>query len=112
MSDDKFGGFVWIGDSIGEAIGDALDLDTETILFNAEDFFQQKGILVIKVGNEDRPASEKDIRDVQECLQLAFKDWPQVPFCIVTHHAMDFSILPIEELIKIVKTVGDNEDEN
>lgn len=101
MSDDKFEGIEWLGD----AIGDALEIEVTSEKVDAEDFFQHKAILVVKVGSDERPASQKDIADVQECLSLAFKDWPKIPFTIVTHHAMDFSVVPVAELEKLLEKV-------
>jgi len=107
MSEEKFGDIFWLGD----CVSDVLDLDVEIEKLDAESFFQQKGILVVKVGSDEHPASERDIKNVQECLTAAFNNWPTKPFCIVTHHAIDFSIIPINELLERISCSTRNEDD-
>lgn len=48
-----------------------------------------KYILLVKVGNDLRPAAEDDIQDVKKAVEVAFSD-PTKPktVCIVTHHSV------------------------
>lgn len=48
-------------------------------------------LLVVRVGDEDRPASQVDIDDVQAQLKKAFKGAKCTT--IVTHHCIDFEII-------------------
>ena len=48
-------------------------------------------ILVVKVGNEERPASEADIEGIQEMLAMAKKD---TQLTIITHHCIEFYTIP------------------
>lgn len=55
----------------------------------------RKSILIVKLGTDDRPATEEDIKDMEESLLRAFKNG-----VLVTHHAVQFEILnlPIESI--------------
>ena len=50
----------------------------------------EEDILVVKVGTDDRPASSEDIQSVVESMEKVVKNKDT---CIVTHHAINFSIL-------------------
>jgi hypothetical protein len=89
-----FGGITWIGKKIEDELGldaSATELDSENM--------KKIGILIVKVGNDDRPASDSDIKNVSDCLEEGFKNLPTIPFTIVTHHAIDFSIVYLDQLI-------------
>jgi hypothetical protein len=48
-------------------------------------------VLIVTVGSEDRPASEKDITAIQEGLSQISED---KGLTFVTHHALHFQLLP------------------
>lgn len=51
-------------------------------------------ILVIKVGNEERPASADDIQDVMATTQLAIANSKKKKAPIlVTHHVIEFQVV-------------------
>lgn len=51
-------------------------------------------VLVIKVGTDDRPASEENIKDVAKSIKVLQKTAKKDKFqCLVTHHAIEFSLL-------------------
>ena len=57
-----------------------------------------KDFFIIKVGTDERPASQKDIDDFKEqfekfCKESGFEDTK----VFVTHHTVDFTRLEIED---------------
>ena len=51
-------------------------------------------LLVVKVGNDERPAGKQDIKDVRKQIKKALRE--NKP--LVTHHAVDFVVIDgIEE---------------
>ena len=85
---DKFPDLKWVEDTIG----DHLDLTIKTDKIDMDDLSKGKTLLVVKVGTDDRPASEQDIENVQKSLLQIL---PKGSFCVVTHHAIDFQSVPI-----------------
>lgn len=53
--------------------------------------------LVVKIGSNDRPATEKDIEKHQEIMKQALGEkFPDLPI-IVTHHNFDLQLYTIQE---------------
>jgi hypothetical protein len=57
-----------------------------------------QSFFIIKVGSDDRPASDCDIDDVKKLLQEFFEEirdinpeFPEIP-CLITHHNVDFKL--------------------
>jgi hypothetical protein len=46
-------------------------------------------LVVVKVGNDDRPAGPKDIKDMKKKIKKALKK----NRILVTHHAVEFEII-------------------
>lgn len=63
-----------------------------------------KELIIVKLGNDDRPASQEDIDAMAKTLKKAFKKGKNV---VVTHHAVSFETLPIGN-IKDVIVVADS----
>jgi hypothetical protein len=51
-----------------------------------------KELIIVKLGNEDRPASQEDIDAMAKTLRKALRKGKNV---VVTHHAVSFEVLPI-----------------
>jgi hypothetical protein len=52
-----------------------------------------KHLIVVRVGNDDRPASEADIQAVEEAVKQAIAEGG----LLVTNHYIDFQIVPIPD---------------
>lgn len=53
---------------------------------------RDNSFLVVKVGSDDRPATEEDIKLVQEGFEEALGDkFPDLPV-VVTHHNIDVAL--------------------
>lgn len=59
-----------------------------------------KKILFIKVGSDEYPASNDDIKQISQLLELTFKNRKDKPIFIITHHAFDVSAITMEDLLK------------
>ena len=64
-------------------------------------------VLVVKVGAEGWPASDEDLAAVQEALTTVLHGSGVT--AVITHHAVELSAIPFEELARIVmqKVVGE-----
>jgi hypothetical protein len=51
----------------------------------------EDSILVVKVGSDERPATESDLKGIQEMLTMAMND---KDLTIVTHHCIEFYTIP------------------
>lgn len=51
-----------------------------------------KELIIVKLGNDDRPASQEDINAMAKTLKKALRKGKNV---VVTHHAVSFEVLPI-----------------
>lgn len=56
-------------------------------------------ILIVKVGNDEYPATLGEIKKVKNFLSKTFSILDEPPLLIVTHHALDFSKISMEELL-------------
>jgi len=54
-----------------------------------------KKLMIVKVGTDERPASQADINWVKKELNKAITEG--VPF--ITHHAVEIDILPVDDII-------------
>ena len=61
--------------------------------------YSKDEILVVKVGTDERPASEDDIKEIQLLLAQAAAN---KSLCIVTHHAIDFVKIKRNCLQKVI----------
>jgi hypothetical protein len=61
-------------------------------------------VLVVKVGNEERPASEEHIKQVTESIKTIEKT-KGMPRIMVAHHAIEFLVVP-QKLLKDVIVIG------
>ena len=52
-----------------------------------------KHLIVVRVGTEDRPASEEDIQAVESAVKKAISE----DGLFVTNHYVDFEVIPIPE---------------
>ena len=59
-------------------------------------------VLVVKVGNEDRPAGPEDIKAIKNMLEQCTSEQP---ICLITHHAIEFVVVP-RSLIRGSKVVS------
>ena len=58
--------------------------------FQMPEIDENEEILVVRVGSDERPASPKDLENMQKSLaQLAVDD----SLTLVTHHCVDFAVL-------------------
>ena len=53
-----------------------------------------KKMLVVKVGSDNRPASEEDLKKVEDQIREAIKLPDSV---LVTHHNIDFHYVSVQE---------------
>lgn len=63
---------------------------------------KKQNILIIKVGNEDRPAGPEDIKELQNALNKVALD-PNLT--LVTHHAISFKTIK-KSLFDNIEVVG------
>jgi len=62
-------------------------------------------MLIVKVGNEDRPASDKDVKSVQAALAAAVSmlDKSQRPATtLVTHHAISLETMDTDTAFRLL----------
>ena len=52
---------------------------------------KSKNLLVVKIGNDERPASPEDIREFKRILGKELK-WSKKFELLITHHAVQFEI--------------------
>lgn len=62
-----------------------------------------KEIIIVKVGNDKRPASQEDIDTVAKNLKKAFKKGKNV---VVTHHAITFETISVNNTKSFVVASG------
>lgn len=61
-------------------------------------------LLIIKVGNKDKPATKEDIDNVLDTLKQCLADLDlKDTHILVTHHAVDFEMIGIKGLKNIKK---------
>ena len=63
----------------------------------------RNNLFIVKVGSEDRPATEKDLDNIGDCVEEAFRDMNLdfEPTFLITHHLIGIDeIRKIEELKK------------
>ena len=63
---------------------------------------------MIKLGNDDRPASKADLDDVREIIRTVMKDTDE-PLSIVTHNFVEFEDVPHYPGCAIVYMLGTND---
>ena len=71
----------------------------------------KNSILVVKVGSEERPATQEDIQKM--CVYLDAISRPHEKYkcdILVTHHALDFAIIP--KIGKVLNFLTPEEDES
>lgn len=57
-----------------------------------------KELIIVKLGNEDRPASQEDIDTLAKSLKKAIKKGKNI---VITHHAIEFERVPLDNVNKI-----------
>lgn len=62
-----------------------------------------KELIIVKLGNETRPASQEDIDALAKTIKKAIRKGKNV---VVTHHAVSFEVLPIAGGINDVMVVA------
>lgn len=66
--------------------------DTDVTLVN-RDRDQDQRLFIVKIGNDMRPASEKDLIDFADCLRKALKG-KGTPI-IISHHAVSIEVVQL-----------------
>ena len=101
--------------SLANVYQDSYNEEIQTIKNNAKKdvyiihkpIVKEDEVLIVNVGNENRPASQQDINDVQTAFsQIAIDN----KLAFVTHHLVNFSVvktkdLPKEEIKEIPKEI-------
>ena len=54
-----------------------------------------KELLLIKVGNDQRPASDEDIRSTEKDVKRAIRRG--APFMMITHHAIEMEVVQLPD---------------
>jgi len=62
---------------------------------NEKEIPRKKLIAVWKVGNNDRPASDKDLEDFKKDLEVFYKKHKIKLDTLVTHHAVELNLFEI-----------------
>lgn len=57
-----------------------------------------KELIIVKLGNEDRPASQEDIDNLAKSLKKAIKKGKNI---VITHHAIEFERVPLDNVNKV-----------
>lgn len=63
-----------------------------------------KELIIVKLGNEDRPASQEDIDAMAKTLKKALKKGNNI---VVTHHDVSFESLLIGNIKDVMVVAGD-----
>ena len=69
----------------------------------------EDNIIFIQVGNNDYPATDEDVQNIESCFNQLVKylKIDIYPCILVTHHAIDFSSCPLKELQRIKTKIDD-----
>jgi len=62
-----------------------------------------KEFIIVKLGNEDRPASQEDIDAMAKSLKKAIKKGKNI---VITHHAIEFERVPLDNVNKVQIVAG------
>ena len=73
-------------------------IKSDVVLVNVP-MLKENETLVVKIGNEDRPAREEDIEEVQK-LFYKLKEDKKMSF--ITHHAVEFVVVKTNSLEKAI----------
>lgn len=66
-------------------------------------------VVVWKIGDKDRPATDEDIRDFAELLTESFENQTDQPLHIITHHAVQVERLDLHHGGHSVVTASQND---
>jgi len=67
-------------------------------------------LVLVKVGNSDRPASADDLEDMKKQWEDALNNSEVDCTVIITHHAVDVDVLGGKDFKKFVSVLGENKN--
>ena len=79
-------------------------MQVELLKLSAEDL--KDNCLIVKVGTDDRPATENDMKNMEESLSKLFSamNLDFIPPVLVTHHAVSFESISRENCKDLVNS--------